>query len=510
MKQYTNININGNNKVFEYLIEYNSSEYIGHSPIYYHMDDNINLFLNDSILVRKENEWYSYKDKELLNINNYNLCNIKLFFPEYSINSYDNNMLYILSVTTWVCGKRICLGNYILNRLDVLVSPNAITRDSNKYYEYISIDILDPRQIAYSDTWKDFRTNICESKIIDNYELNNDGSQILFTLYPVRYENKTYYIDDKYDGGQNSINISNEKDYLTLESSISHNNGVILNNNIIFNHDYDLDIVLYFKETYGVDLSSIKYETVIKDSENIYWCYTNIITKYRGSFKQYIENYYSDDKSYIDNIKWNDWYNDINKIINTNTNLNSIGFKWSDWRDGMSILSSATFYDKSHQELLYIFSNDIILTKDLFSYLCNNDDILSINLNKDTIKEMKLYNINAVNKIVNEVIHIDKPDNSKSNIIQPVFFKVKDATNIIIHPAVTENICINLDDYKSKVDSFTIQIENCTFKQIGSNSYGIIFKILGKNLQNKIPKGIYYILNQDNELVTTGKYIYEQ
>jgi hypothetical protein len=121
---------------------------------------------------------------------------------------------------------------------------------------------------------------------------------------------------------------------------------------------------------------------------------------------------------------------------------------------------------------------------------------------------MEIINYTLVNKIENKVVHIERPSDAKSNIIQPVFFRVKDTEFLTIHPAVTENICINLDDYKSKVEKFILQIEGCTFTQIGSNNFGIIFKVQGKNLPGKATSGLYYVLNENNELVTSGKYKY--
>ena len=123
---------------------------------------------------------------------------------------------------------------------------------------------------------------------------------------------------------------------------------------------------------------------------------------------------------------------------------------------------------------------------------------------------MEIINYNVINKIENKIVQLERPDNSKSNIIQPVFFKVKDTEKLTIHPAVTENICINLDDYKSKVKSFKLQIENKVFEQIGVNQYGVLFKIVGSLLPNEIKTGTYYILNEDNILVTNGKYNYAQ
>ena len=118
--------------------------------------------------------------------------------------------------------------------------------------------------------------------------------------------------------------------------------------------------------------------------------------------------------------------------------------------------------------------------------------------------EIKTYNV--VNKIENKIVQIERPNESKANIIQPVFFRVSEAEMLTIHPMVTENVSINLDNYKSKVDKFTLQIGDCMFNQIGSNGYGILFKITANSLPSTIVNGTYYILDDNYELVTTGKY----
>jgi hypothetical protein len=119
---------------------------------------------------------------------------------------------------------------------------------------------------------------------------------------------------------------------------------------------------------------------------------------------------------------------------------------------------------------------------------------------------MNINKYNVINKIENKIVQIERPNDSKSNIIQPVFFRVKDSEVLTLHPVVTENICINLDNYKSKVKKFILQIDNCKFEQIGYNSYGALFKILGNTLSKELISGTYYILNEQYELVTSGKY----
>ena len=122
-------------------------------------------------------------------------------------------------------------------------------------------------------------------------------------------------------------------------------------------------------------------------------------------------------------------------------------------------------------------------------------------------KEDMIFNTyNVVNKIENKIIQIDRPNESKANMIQPVFFRVKDTEVLTLHPNVTENISINLDDYKSKVDKFTLMICDCKYNQIGANSYGILFKVTANTIPADVNSGVYYILDDNKELVTSGRF----
>ena len=97
---------------------------------------------------------------------------------------------------------------------------------------------------------------------------------------------------------------------------------------------------------------------------------------------------------------------------------------------------------------------------------------------------------------------------AKSNIIQPVFFRASESQNIIMHPNVIETISINLDAYKSKVKSFKLKIEDATFVELGRVSAGVLFRIIGTKLSKSSNSGNYYILDENGELVTVGKYKY--
>jgi len=152
---------------------------------------------------------------------------------------------------------------------------------------------------------------------------------------------------------------------------------------------------------------------------------------------------------------------------------------------------------------LDIKSNPYPLTEEFYARLISgtheNIDITDMNVNKPRI----------INKSIQNVVTMTSQSDSKANIIQPVFFRSRELAQIIVHPAVTENICINLDAYKSQVERFYIKIEGVVFAEIGRTESGVIFKVKGNLLPNALQAGTYYILNEDTDLVTTGKYKYD-
>ena len=130
-------------------------------------------------------------------------------------------------------------------------------------------------------------------------------------------------------------------------------------------------------------------------------------------------------------------------------------------------------------------------------------------INLDLI-DMNNYEVSVVNKIQKEVVKINRPEDYKSNIVRPVFIRTEPLGDITIHPAVSENIAINLNKYKSKVGIFHIRIEGVDFVEIGRTPSAIIFGIDGNLLPNAVTEGVAYILDGDFKLVTTTHYKYEQ
>ena len=512
--KHTNININSPYGMMQYFFEYqNNADFVSGTPEYI-ASDNICFYKDGiSMLVRNGNEWTPVSEKkdgswvlkedvrkQLIEVraeesvmSSYNISSINVYFPRFSVETYQKHVKYALDISTYIHGYKVSLGSYLIDRNDVLACDGIKKFVNQEYYEYLNVQIIDPWYMIYDENWKVFRETICGEQTIEEdgsqYELNNTGSVIHITLHPVTLrEDGVYREMDDYWGGQNAINLSDTvEDYLHFDISDNRDSVSVYDENlefktsIVFNNTYEQNtdgLKEYLKETYLLDTYKMYVEVVIQDDLNIY--------------KHILEEVTS---------PW--------QVISRD----ELAFdSWDGWKEGMYINAFLHLYTTTPDELnkedafIYLQSNRILLTQELFRYLANPIKLQKVYLD---FVDMKTYNINAVNKIQQNIIQIDRPDSYKTNIIKPVFFRSRELANLVLHPAVTENICLNLDQYKSKVDTFIIKIEGTSFIEYGRTANGVIFKIVGSNLANEQATGTYYILNQDSELVTSGKYTYE-
>lgn len=470
---FTNINIKSD-KIFTYLVDYNTNSYepSNHSA-------KLIKGVNGDVFIDNQNDmyfesgyWKKFNEGEIgfetIKIESMNT--LKLMFPVYSDFSYDKTGLYILSVYTWLNGKRIILGNKLINRLDALASK-TINRYSNTYMEYVDMEIISPE---YLSTLYKYDTNNLYNRI--NLVLG-------VTLVPVEIYEDKYYIRSGYTEGCNCINISKYSDFLRLQ--LSHNifdksDDVSVICDVIYNKSMYNNIIEYIKNVYHLDFDiSLKYEVVLKDLDNY-----NII---KSSSKQI-----DADKAIFD----------ISELYVplTDESGNNI-----DYTNGVSIMASLTILNKETEEqVLYLTSNEIPMSSNLSGYFIEKI-IKQIDL---SVVNMNIFNLNTVQKSVNKVVKMPIPE-STSKTIQTIFFQAQKLANIVIHPAVTETICINLDAYKSKVSTFLLQVEGISFVEIGRTQTGVLFKIVGNQLPATAESGTYYIMDQDANVITNGKYKYD-
>ena len=463
---FTNINILNKEHTFKYVLEY-SENVVNNTPLTFEWKCNNNIW--EPIIYEKEKFTTSYVPS------NIKLSSVTLYFPDYSVDTYENGLKYALTINTWINDKYIELGSFIISRNDCEAADTIKTFYNQKYYEKYTVTIINPKSIVYDDDWKEWREKVCGVDV-SGYELNNTGSIINFSLHPVIKSDNIYTKVEKYDGGQNAINLSK---FDNLSYNIKFNDNLEFEGNVSYNEAYNKDFLgfeEYLKETYNIDTTKsleLIYEFYIQDKEDLF-------------FHEVIPN------------------NNISiKLQRSNIDI----FKSHiDFKSGL-VLNGTLNVLVGGEIVLTIMSNSINLTQDIFKFLIQDGSTIDNVKLSDII--MNVYNINTVNKIQQNIIQVDRHSDYKSNIVKPVYYRTRDIANVVFHPEITENICINLDAYKSSVKSFILRLEGINFGEKARVSSGVIFRINGNYLPKTNKEGIYYILNQDSELITTGKYIYE-
>ena len=483
---FTNINIKTEDNQFSYIVEYQQ----GNSPqvLSSKYTNELEFWDGHSELYTKQHNNWDLSDATPINTHlpqHSSRSTITLYFPEYSVDTYKSGVEYALNVGTWIHGHFISLGSFIFNRLEALACDRVKTFLSQQYYECIKFEIINPFEMIYGDNWSEFRKNVCGEVEYTNTE----GSTLYITLHPVEESMAGFRKDNTFVGGQGSINISKKvQEYLqvnlntNLDRPLHKSEEPSFIIKTTFNSVYQQDLSEYIKETYNLANSQVKYGLVIGNEDDLYAIVDSGVIEPVSEFA-------------------------ISKSQITSQNFSN----WTGWKPGISVVASLDILDEDGNSILYLLSNRVPFTQDIFKYFVGGDFMVRNyhihNVNLDEL-DMQVLNIEAVNKIETKVIEISRPEDTKSNIIQPVFFRSVEVAGITIHPAVTETICINLDQYKSKVETFMLQVEGICYPEIGRVASGVLFKIVGNKLPKKETTGTYYILNQDAELVTMGKYNY--
>ena len=173
----TNINITSDEKTFTYVIDYVRDISSFEKEFNYISDDKRIDFKSD--LCRTGNEWWT-------DIRDYNKSviskafgTIRLYFPQYSIETYQGYMKYALDIYMFISDTKVNLGSYLINRFDALAAPSIIKFQGQEYYECIDLEIPDPYEILYGDVFEEFRKSI---KGIDNISVPLLTSLLTFLM----------------------------------------------------------------------------------------------------------------------------------------------------------------------------------------------------------------------------------------------------------------------------------------------------------------------------------------
>lgn len=424
------------------------------------------------IVVQDNENVYSYMRKQ-----------VESPWQEFDVKELcDENGNYPLQFDSWKGFKEGMFLNIILNIIDSSNPETSIYLKSNQIA--LTYDLF--RYLVTDHA--NFVVDKLEPKVyLEDNEITIDGTVINYGDVIVNGDNALVFLDNT------RINI-NDNTITYGNISIRKSDGVLLINGHPQNFsEYDVNnIVSYGKLT--LTRITMKDDICTVTFEYVTPLKTTTLT---------ISDY---------SIRWGNLFVEIGHIYNEETEETTYNIAKAE-------IGENVFYFNTNKNYTTFGGLVISIVDGVLTWggtiRTPHNDIIRINkvgLDKIYLEavDMKVYNINAVNKIQQNIIKMDRPDDYKANIIKPIFFRTHELGKLIVHPEVIEQVCINLDQYKSKVDSFVLKIEGVVFTEYARNNAGIIFRIVGPSLPGKMSPGTYYILNQDSELVTTGQYIYEK
>lgn len=424
------------------------------------------------------------------------VSSFNIYFPQHSVETYTNNNYYIAEFTTYLNGDKIILGCFLLDRRDAKAYSGIKIIGGQRYYEYIQVKILDPWNIIYSDEWSQFRQNVCG----EPSGINNTGSLVNIELHPVCWNGEQWAKHSEFVGGSNSILISDKQtDYLAPVLSIDSSETYpepSLWLKFRYNDSFE-NLNEYIKETYQLDDPiDARISVILHDGEEVYdwWALSGTNDEYRIDLSSSTQIIRFDSWRYIDE--------DGQTIEN--------------WRPGLMFTAYYSIYNYD-EPTISVSSNSLPLTRDTFAMLLPRPDgtpakfdigdLDSSHVFDITINGTDMTEINIVNKINKNIVSVQRPDAHRNSVARPVFFKVKENTSDIqVHPSVTENIGVNLQKYKSQVKLFTMKVAGFEFPEIGRIGGNVVFKLNAGTLPEDLAAGLYYILDDNKELVTFGNY----
>ena len=448
---------------------------------------------------------------------------VTLFIPRYSMESfYDkkfgddqemqlSGIKYIITTYIYIAGIKVVLGSYLFDLGSARATNGKVHYKMDDFQLCVDFNLVDPISITYNDEWLGFRKNIC----MEPENINNTGSVIHIDLDPVIQSSEgDYYIrSSEFMGGITSVPFG-KKMIDFLHANLEFNGDANITTD--FNEVYSGDLNLYLAETYGMwefdedgniiidngipvpRENVIIFELIIRDKENVYFETSRMLK----SMPEHSICSWTFVKEYIQQ-PWS-WYKD-GLILQGSVEIYDIMNLPEKYRDNPDEIRDRL------SPVVDILTNEIPLNKETYKFLVPTDGSMihdsTINLN---LIDMNEYNVSVVNKVQKQVVQINRPEDYKSNIVRPVFIRTEPLGDITIHPAVSENIAINLNKYKSKVDLFYIRIEGVDFIEIGRTPTSVVFSIDGNLLPNENTEGIAYILDENFKLVITTHYKYEQ
>lgn len=477
-----------------YLVPYTDNEIIYKDVNNYYRTHNVDVidFASDSTLIQS-------------NI-------VRVYLPDMNPSRYSKRLNYYINASTRIGRRNIILYSNVISANDFLASERLKTIGQQIYSNYYEFEILSPFELFFNPGYTDFRTTYCYNGL----NVTNDSTPIVnISIYAVddMYSNGQEYHNSLSFGSGSTILIPDDYSNMNMDvTGVLSFDGLKFKSTLMFNRTIYSSIEEYFLKNYNMNIDFITKELTILDDDNIYrmfqWNHdlrSDINDDDRADFN-------ITDKTPFDMCDNSEQWNDYN--INIYRQQPFIG--WHDFINGMYAQCVYKVYSDGVPKM-YIKTNRVYITQDEYCFLINNP--MTINLNDIT---MNVENVKIINKIENNVIQIQRPDDYKNNLVKPVFYKAYSADTIVImrDPKVggslKQYISIELPSNVSAnaIKLFKLRINGQVFTEVARQMNQIIFLInpgakvdvdLEDTLMNEIE---YNVTSEDDFAVFYGKVIF--
>lgn len=477
-----------------YLVPYTDNEIIYKDVNNYYRTHNVDVidFASDSTLIQS-------------NI-------VRVYLPDMNPSRYNKRLNYYINASTRIGRRNIILYSNVISANDFIASERLRTIGQHIYSNYYEFEILSPFELYFNPGYADFRRTYC----YNSQNVTNDSTPIVtITIYAVddMYSDKQEYHNSLSFGSGGTILIPDDYSNMNMDvTGVLSFDGLKFKSTLMFNRTIYSSIEDYFLKNYNMNIDLITKELTILDDDNIYrmfqWNHdlrSDINDDDRADFN-------ITDKTPFDMCDNSEQWNDYS--VNVYRQQPFIG--WYDFINGMYAQCVYKVYSDGVPKM-YIKTNRVYITQDEYCFLINNP--MTINLNDIT---MNVENVKIINKIENNVIQIQRPDDYKNNLVKPVFYKAYSADTIVImrDPKVggslKQYISIELPSNVSAnaTKLFKLRINGQVFTEVARQMNQVIFLInpgvkVDVDLEDALMNEIEYnVMNEDDVTVFYGKVIF--
>ena len=312
------------------------------------IQSDVSAVLHDGAnIVKSGNEWY-YEGSEGGTECDIPTAKIRMYFPQYSVDTNRKGAMYMLTASTYIKGRYINLGSYLFKRVDALACPIKTFGSSEQYVECVDMSVPDLYSILFDSNYNTIKSEFGYS--------DNDKqlySSLNFSLYIVdKMSNEDGYVKTSgCNSGQNSVLIA---DFDELRSEITIDDG---------GDEYVLNIGWKFDEILGESISDY-ITNIYGNIDNIRACIRWVIMDENNIYQTGVA---------IDELK-NSYTIDLSNV------REDFFAGWNNWKDGLVLRASISLvdgnkytdddiYDNNFVSFLVVFTNTILITQDVYAQL---------------------------------------------------------------------------------------------------------------------------------------------